>query len=274
MDHLSFEDFDNYLLAQKGKIIHQVWFDNINPNKRAGQKIYNQLKKYKDTWLLKNPDWLYVCWDVKRSYDLIKHFYKEHIELYKNYKYNIQRCDVVRYFFLHRYGGLYADMDYVCNRPMTEAFDTYTKNLYLVQTPNTINKEVMVSNSFMYSKPQHPFWRTFFLELEKCKNVPYYYSKHVEIMCTTGPLILNRVFNIYKTRYILGYLPYELFHPYGLNTDIISFNNTDVYAFHLGKGSWESNDSKILIFIYKEYKIILFIFIMLIIPIIVNIIKD
>jgi hypothetical protein len=86
-------------------------------------------------------------------------------------------------------------------------------------------------------------------------------------MFTTGPGILNRVFSDYRSRYHLDYYPYELFHPCGLNLDILSVkDNSNIYALHIGKGSWESHDSKILIFLYTEYSIITFTLLTLVMP--------
>ena len=54
MEALNFEDLDKYLLKKDSKIIHQIWF-GIIPNKRAAQKAFETLKKYRDSWLIKNP---------------------------------------------------------------------------------------------------------------------------------------------------------------------------------------------------------------------------
>ena len=174
---------------------------------------------------------------------------------------------MVRYLILYRYGGVYADMDYYCNKPFDDALALYTNNIYFVETPNKTDKnETHISNSLMYSKPNHPFWKKLFIELELHQKVPYYYSRHMVIMFTTGPAILNRVYNRHKYKYHLSYFPYKYFHPHGLNDDIISLNKPDIYAMHLGKGSWETKDSKIIIFFYKEYKFILYCIFTLIIP--------
>ena len=266
MEDLEFTDFDNYLLNTKGKIIHQIWFGTI-PNKKAAKKAFEGLRKYRDSWLIQNPTWTYVCWNLSRCKDLVKTFYTQHREMYDRYPYQIQRCDVVRYFILHRYGGLYADMDYYCKRPWDEVLKDYSNEIYLVETPNKISIDTHISNSLMYSTPGHVFWSKIFIELEQNQISPIYYGKHLTIMFTTGPGILNRVFIEYKSRYKLDYYPYKLFHPYGLNSDILSLNDKqNVYAIHIGKGSWESNDSKWLIFIYQEYGIIIFILITLILP--------
>ena len=113
------------------------------------------------------------------------------------------------------------------------------------------------------------YWNSIFIEMELKKNSSYYYtSRHVTIMMTTGPSIINRIFNKYKYRYKLNYYPYKLFHPYGLDNDIKLIKDlpSNIYAVHLGKGSWETKDSKILIFFYQEYKIILAIIFLLSIP--------
>lgn len=266
MEDLSFEDLDNCLLNSNGKIIHQIWFGTI-PNKRAARKAFEGLRKYRDSWLLKNPGWTYVCWNLDRCNELVKQHYTHHLEMYNNYPYQIQKCDTVRYFMLHRYGGLYADMDYYCNRQWNEVLQQYKNDIYLVETPNKIGDEPHISNSLMFSRPGHVFWSKLFIELEQNKTAPIYYGRHMTIMFTTGPGILNRVYNRHKMGYRLDYYPHKLFHPYGLNSDIITLNNKpEVYAMHVGKGSWESNDSKWLIFFYQEYKILSIIIIGLILP--------
>jgi len=269
MNELSFEDLDKYLLRQDNKIIHQVWF-GIIPNKKKAEKTYKSLKPYRDSWITKNPDWFYMSWNLEKCDKLLKTYYPHHLDMYKKYPYHIQRCDVIRYFILHRYGGLYADMDYFCNKPWKEVMERYSNDIYLVETPNNTGlDDIHISNSLMYSKKGHIFWNTLFIELENKKIQPYYYTRHIVIMFTTGPGILNRMFNMHKIRYKLNYYPYNLFHPYGLKNDIkLLSEQPDVYAVHLGKGSWETTDSKIFIFLYQEYKIILFVILVLLIPLI------
>jgi len=266
MDELSFENLDKLLIGRDCKIIHQVCF-GIIPDRDKAKKAFEGLKKYRDSWITNNPNWTYVCWDLDRCRDLMRYYYSQHIEMYDKYPYHIQRCDAVRYFILHRYGGLYADMDYYCNRTWDDVLTNYPKDIYLVETPNKIYNDVHISNSLMYSRSGHVFWSKIFIELEMYKKPPMYYSRHVAIMFTTGPGILNRVFNKYKNRYKLNHYPYKLFHPYGLTSEIMFLNcDPNIYAVHLGKGSWEKSDSSILIFLFQEYKILLFSIIILVVP--------
>lgn len=266
MEENKFEDLDRYLIEQNGKIIHQIWFGNI-PNKKVAKKDFEGLIKYRDSWVTNNPTWKYICWDLELCKELVNKYYPQHKEMYDNYPYQIQRCDCVRYFILHRYGGLYADMDYCCVRPWDEVVETYNRDIYLVETPNKIGYKTHISNSLMFSRPNHVFWSKLFIALEQNQTAPIYYGRHMTIMFTTGPGILNRVFNKYNLRYKLNFYPYKYFHPFGISTDIIKNSNTlEIYAYHMGNGSWETKDSKIIIFIYIEYKILLYIVLTLIIP--------
>lgn len=259
MELLEFDNLDRFLISQKGRIIHQIWFGNIQ-NKKSAKKAYDKMKIYRDSWKIKNPKWCHIEWNKKLCEEFVKKFFPEYIQLYKGYRYEIQRCDVIRYLLLYRYGGLYADMDYYCNKPFDEALEVFTNDFYLVKTPNGSG---YVSNSLMYSKPNHVFWKKLLIQMEIHKTYPIYYSRHMIIMYTTGPGIITRVYNENKIRDKLSSLPSSLFHPYGITDEKITLRNDKVYAMHIGKGSWEENDSKILIYFYREWRIILFIIFML-----------
>lgn len=270
LSSLDFEDLDHYLLAQKGRIIHQVWFGTI-PNKRAAKKYYNKLKRYRDSWRVKNPTWCIIEWNKNMCIQLIKFYYPEHENMFKQYRYEIQRCDAIRYFILHRYGGLYADMDYYCNRPWDEVLRDYPKDLYFVQTTNYSSEEQeRASNSLMYSKPGHKFWPYLFLELQKHQTCPVYYTRHMTIMFTTGPSIVTRVYRKLKRKLRLSYYPAKYFHPYGISDDITSLTgNKEFYAIHLGKGSWEKKDSKIFLFFFREWRVMLALVTVLVLPVLI-----
>jgi inositol phosphorylceramide mannosyltransferase catalytic subunit len=269
MESLSFEDLDQCLLNANGKIIHQIWFHFI-PNKRASMKRFEKLKKYRDSWIVNNPNWTYFCWNEKNCENIIKNFYPQHLQMYKKYPYLIQKCDAIRYFILDRYGGIYADMDYECLQSFDLVTDKYKGDIYLVETPNKLNNDIHISNSLIYSKkPNHTFWKKVFIELEKNHSAPIYYGRHLTVMFTTGPAILNRIFNNYRLSFHLDYFPYQYFHPTGLDDKIIN-DKKKLYAIHKGLGSWESQDSKILIFLYQEMKIILYISSLLFIPLLIQ----
>jgi hypothetical protein len=182
--------------------------------------------------------------------------------MFEKYTYEIQRCDMVRYIILHRYGGWYVDMDYYCNRPLDQAMSIYNNNIYFVQSPNgtSFQDQDHISNSLMYSVRNHPFWRTVLIEMEKVKDVKYYCTKHLDVMFKSGPGMLNRVYSRYKYRFAVKSLPWKLFHPHGIRDEkMILKGIEDVFAVHLSKSSWSDNDTYLINFIVREWKIVLFI---------------
>jgi len=253
---LDFSTLDRYLLSQKGKIIHQIWFGTI-PNKTKAKKAYNSLKTCRDSWKIKNPDWCCIEWNRDWVFALMKTYFSEYLDTFKKYKYEIQRCDSIRYFILYRYGGFYADMDYYCNRPVNEILATYKNPIYFVQSPNSfLQDEDHISNSLMYSEPGNQFWKIVFLEMAKV-SLPSYYPRHLQIMLSTGPGLLNRIYSRCKYSSGLKSYPWKLFHPYGIGDLKMSLKiNKEIYAIHLGKGSWELEDSKLILFFYTNLKLV------------------
>tara|TARA_B110000908_G_C10155582_1_gene403465 strand:- start:379 stop:759 length:381 start_codon:yes stop_codon:yes gene_type:complete len=121
----------------------------------------------------------------------------------------------------------------------------------------------------MYSMPRHPFWKCFLIEMERSKDTPIYYSKHLTVMFTAGPGILNRTFNKFKKQFKLRSWPHKYFQPYGHTEDIFSLKNDQVYAIHASNGCWHGTDSAFIVLLVKEWKILLFIFSIVILGIVV-----
>lgn len=262
---LDFEEMDKYLLSQNNKIIHQVWFGTI-PSKRAAKKTYKKLKVYRDSWKIKNPTWCHIEWNKEKCLLLMKTVFPEHLDMYKRYKWEIQRCDAIRTFILFRYGGWYADMDYFCNRPFDEVHYVFKGSIYLVQTPNHNDHG---SNSLMYSQKGHVFWKKVFMKMEEVKtNFDKYINKHYIVVATTGPTMLNKVYHEYKFRYGISLLPHNLFHPYSIQSDVrsIAAQSSEIFAVHFGQMTWGNNTSRIIIFLAREWLTLLLIIIVMVIP--------
>jgi len=70
------------------KIIHQICLNNKTPER---------YKKIKKSWLDKHPDWEYKFWSEKE----IK-------------KLGLENPEIAKYEILHRFGGLYVDIEFTC----------------------------------------------------------------------------------------------------------------------------------------------------------------
>jgi len=131
------------------KIIHQQW---------ATANMPVQQRAWRFRWLELFPSWEYqhVLWTDESQRELVKRDYPSFLATYDSYQTSIRRADAARVFILHRYGGVYADLDY-------EPLQNFWVHLpddapALVESRFAWNERVQ--NSLMSSPVGHPFWNT------------------------------------------------------------------------------------------------------------------
>ena len=159
----------------------------------------------------------------------------------------IMKIDVFRYCLMHKYGGVYSDLDYQTLRKFN--FDSYSLVLPIshttTMTPNTPDTDFVLGNCFFASAPKHPFWLKLLNELTNnindiVNNFPKKkelskYKKYV--LNTTGPNFLTHVYKSYFINDSSIFLPPKhYFHPNRyLNK---TMDRDDNYGFHNCSGSW------------------------------------
>ncbi len=228
------------------KIIHQTWKDENIPDK---------WKKSNEMWKKTHPDWEYKLWTDNMIVDYIKTNYPNYLKLFNSYKYHIQRVDVIRYFILKDFGGIYCDLDLYPIENLEKWFDT-NNDIYLVFSGNLFGN---FTNSFMASKKNAPFWDDVLNNLHN-KTPWFCFIKHFEIMYSTGPMFITNVAKKYKN--IIGLLPHKRFMAYNSNENI-NIIKPDALLIPLEGKSWNSIDTHILNFLNK-YKILILIIIIII----------
>ena len=102
------------------------------------------------------------------------------LNTYDNYSYPIMRADVIRYFFLYHYGGLYLDMDIAPNSDFGHLFSS-NADIYLAYTPNGNS----FTNCIIASKAKAKFWLHVFETLQKRSDwwIP---NHHFSVIFKTG----------------------------------------------------------------------------------------
>jgi mannosyltransferase OCH1-like enzyme len=86
-----------------------------------------EVKECVSTWIDKNPDWTYRYMDSKERKDFVlKEFGKEWHDLFINCELNIVQSNIWRCMVVYKYGGLYCDLDTICNEPI----NNWIKNEY------------------------------------------------------------------------------------------------------------------------------------------------
>ncbi|XP_064620861.1 uncharacterized protein LOC135483763 isoform X2 [Lineus longissimus] len=170
------------------RIIHQTWINYDIPAK------FVELVK---TWHQVNPEWEYWFWTDNDADAFIKMKYPQHYDMYKRYPQNIHRADAMRYFILHEFGGLYADMDMEALKPFD--YLSHEHNCVIAQEPwlHTVifwHKTRLACNALMAARPKHPF---FSLVLERLPSNAARGGKG-EVMDKTGPKMIDRLVTEYE----------------------------------------------------------------------------
>lgn len=101
------------------KIFHQTWKDRNLPE---------DFKRWSETWKQMNPGYIYKFYTDKDIYKFIYKNYNSYFDLYESLN-GIEKVDIFRYLVLHKYGGIYIDMDCECLKPISGLLDLFSKSL-------------------------------------------------------------------------------------------------------------------------------------------------
>lgn len=240
------------------KIIHQIygfWDKTIPKN----------IKNRMDTWKKLHPNYQYILWDKKKSREFIKKNYNWFLQLYDNYPYHVQRADALRYFILYYYGGIYSDIDLEPVKPIDPILEKYkNKSAILYRSANS----GLITNDFMISKPKNNFWKKVWNEMLLNYNFSSL-SRHLIVMYSTGPLLLDSVYENYTLKKKQAYI---INSKYINNCDLSEIKpcyNKEAFLKRYEGNSWHSFDSTFFNFFYTYYKIILIIFVIIVIFLII-----
>ena len=227
------------------KFIHQTWKTTRIPDHwQAGHQ------KWKDL----HPDWTHILW-TDADIDAFMKLQPEYNQ-WRNFYWPIQRVDIWRYFALREYGGIYSDLDMFPEKAVFFG----SGNVFVVpsaNTPNVFTNALMASDT---SSNSRLFWTSVIDEVfhwhskvNTYVKVGAFFSRHLEIMVSTGPLALTRA--VQKSFVNITVLPRRLWNPYDLSKagDINDQNNDTIIKIVEGS-SWHELDSTVLstIFIYKS----------------------
>lgn len=238
------------------KIIHQTWKDHNIPDK---------WKKSKQQWTYLHPNWTYILWTDNDIRNHIATYHPQFLELHDSYEYPIQRVDMIRYFILYDYGGVYSDLDLYPTKNI-ESF-LYNNTDYFVFSANSD----CFTNALMISRKKSNIMKEIINNLKQSYYNPPWWSfgKHLKIMNTTGPLFLTRI--LLNTQYSYCVLPKTKFNPYSV-TEEFTEDKKNVIIHTLEGSSWHSWDSSFYNFVLKYKSIFITLGILFILLIIIGLI--
>lgn len=133
-------------------IIHQSW-----KSRRLPPRFSDWSKSWRECF--HEPNWIHILWTDAENEKLVADQYPWFLERYRSFRRNIYRIDSVRYLYMHRFGGIYTDLDNVCLRPFEHLLEGH--HLVFGDIVHDVKPApywTYIQNSFIYSSPGHPFW--------------------------------------------------------------------------------------------------------------------
>ena len=198
------------------KIIHQT----APADKSKWNVVWHECQ---ESWFEKfpSPEYEYKMWTDEDLDSLIKNDFPWFYDIYINYKENIKRFDIARYFILYKYGGIYADMDYMC---MKNFYDLLHPNkVSIPRSPHTNNE--FIQNALMVSNKNNNFWLKV---IDESKN-----RTNDSVFNATGPNLISDIYFTNTNDVVI--LEKNLFNPL---PGAEEFNADIVYTKHFGSCSY------------------------------------
>jgi len=165
--------------------IIQVWI--------GGTQIPLEFEKTRALIRRKHATWKYVFVTDKTHENFVKTYFPDFYNTYVSFPYTIQRADAIRYMYLYVHGGVYMDLDYTPIKPL----DDLVANLNRQQIDIGLKRDYTnktICNSFIVSAPRRQFWLKCIQSMKTTIPKWYHVGKHMTVMHTTGPLMLNRLY--------------------------------------------------------------------------------
>ncbi len=91
------------------KIIHQTW---------KSKEIPNKISECITTWQKLNPDFEHRFYDNEDCLQFVKKHYSQYVDAYLSLPKPVEKADFFRYLVINKYGGVYADIDTTCIKPI------------------------------------------------------------------------------------------------------------------------------------------------------------
>lgn len=144
----------------------------------------------------KNPAFIYQLWDDHDNRNFIYEHFPWFADQYDSYSVEICRVDAVRYFYLYLFGGLYADIDTECLRPLDDMLGI--SDVLLGRMGSDPNFSHSIPNAILASAPRQEFWLlviSLLIASAEERWPPEY---------LTGPALLKRAVEMYLRPHVFS----------------------------------------------------------------------
>lgn len=122
---------DVYKLTGGPRVVSQpIQLPAVDNSPKLIPKLIHQTYKFKEvpesvipfmeSWQRQNEGWEFRFYDDEACIQFVQREFPEYLEAYHSLPKDVERSDFFRYLVVLRLGGLYADIDTECRRPMDD----------------------------------------------------------------------------------------------------------------------------------------------------------
>lgn len=175
-------------------IIHQTY---------KTTQIPSAFTSYVKSFVTYNPGWTYVFWTDESARKLISDRHPYLLKLWDNYKLPINKADALRYVVLYEFGGVYADLDYECLRPLDRVTMKYACIFPTEPFEHSVFRNEIpyfINNAIMLCRPKHPFIKQILENLARTRVMIEQIDVAGPAFITFNFLVYNNITDIYKTK--------------------------------------------------------------------------
>lgn len=186
------------------KIIHQSW---------KVEQVPERWLAYQETWRAMHPGYEYRFWTDDANRAFVAEHFPALLPVYDGYRHPVCRADLARCLVVCHYGGVYADLDCECLRPLDDLLEGRAL-VFGLEPQSHVDKPAVairgysriVCNAIFASVPQHPFWHHL---------IPLFMARRDEgnILEATGPFVITRALDSFGGAGDVTILPSDVFYP-------------------------------------------------------------
>lgn len=181
------------------------------------------------------PDFLYHAWTDESNLQLVKENIPQYLDEFSKMPHGVIRVDIARCLYMHVYGGIYFDTDYVFYKPLDEFF-LAKKCVLAVEEINckSTGGGYKLGNAFIASEPGFPLWMKFIDSIFSRyrageTNILFLSGPHSLTVFLQGNPDLNQDITI---------LPSHIIYPEFAMAKLTAKRDFDTIGAHLCWGSW------------------------------------